>query len=105
MQGLRRAGSLHGFLTRPIDTVRPAADRLRHDRDRRAFLIGFGFTKRDIVRIKALAETAAANFTPAALNDLDVPFRIGAIWPGMERHSSSRVLGEWAGRTLLFAWR
>ena len=74
----------------------------QHAADRRAFLLGFGFTKRDIVRIRAMAETTTANYAPAALNDLDVPFRIGAAWPGTERHSSGQVLGEWKGRVLLY---
>ena len=73
-----------------------------HDRDRRAFLIGFGFSRRDVVRIKAMAEATTANSIPKALNDLDVPFRIGACWPGSERYSSGKVLGEWFGRTLLY---
>jgi hypothetical protein len=81
---------------------RPARTGYAHDQDRRAFLIGFGFSKRDIVRIKAMAEATTANSISKALNDLDVPFRIGACWPGSERHFSGMVLGEWAGRTLLY---
>ena len=86
----------------PSTPYRPLRTGYRHDADRRAFLLGFGFTKRDIVRIRAMAEATTINYTPAALNDLDVPFRIGAAWPGTERHSSGQVLGEWAGRTLLY---
>ena len=81
---------------------RPLRTGFVHDAERRAFLLGFGFTRRDLVRIKAMAEATTPNYTPAALNDLDVPFRIGACWPGGERHSSGQLLGEWAGRTLLY---
>lgn len=83
---------------------RPLRTGFAHDAERKAFLLGFGFTRRDLVRIKAMAEETTPNFAPAALNDLDVPFRIGACWPGGERYSSGEILGDWAGRTLLY-WR
>ena len=69
---------------------------------RQAFLRGFGFSRRDIVRIKALAEATTGNGIPAALNDLDVPYRVGAVMPQDRRHSSGEELGEWAGRSLLY---
>ena len=81
---------------------RPLRTGYAHDRDRRAFLLGFGFSKRDLARIKVMAEATTARSLPTTLNDLDVPYRIGACWPGDERHSSGKVLGEWAGRTLLY---
>jgi hypothetical protein len=81
---------------------RPLLSGPRHDAERKAFLLGFGFTRRDVARIKAMAEKVTTNHCPAALNDLDVPYRVGACWPGDERHHSGRVLGEWAGRTLLY---
>lgn len=81
---------------------RPLRTSYWSDEEHRAFLLGFGFSRRDIVRIKAVAEATTAHYSPAALNDLDVPFRVGACWPGEERHSSGRRLGEWAGRTLLY---
>jgi hypothetical protein len=68
------------------------------------FLRSFGFTKRDVLRIKAMAETVTLNYMPAALNDLDVPYRVGACIDGEERHSSGEVLGLWAGRKLLY-WK
>jgi hypothetical protein len=69
---------------------------------RRAFLAGFGFTRRDVRRIKAMAEATTGNDLPVALNDLDVPYRVGCCMPGTERHSSGQILGEWAGRVLLW---
>lgn len=86
----------------PGTPFRPLLTGLVHDANRRAFLLGFGFTRRDIVRIKAMAETVTPTRGAEALNDLDVPYRVGACWPGDERHSSGQVLGEWAGRTLLY---
>ena len=86
----------------PSTPYRPLRSSSVHPGVRRAFLIGFGFSKRDIVRIKAMAEATTANSIPKALKDLDVAFRIGACWPGSERHSSGLVLGEWLGRTLLY---
>ena len=66
------------------------------------FVRSFGFSKRDTARIKAMAERTSGNHYEVALNDLDVPFRVGACMIGEERHSSGLVLGEWAGRTLLY---
>lgn len=72
------------------------------DEARRRFLKSFGFTRRDITRIKAMAEATHHGYVPKALNDLDVPVRVGACMPGQESYSSGRPLGEWAGRTLLY---
>jgi hypothetical protein len=69
---------------------------------RRQFLKSFGFTKRDVRRIQAMAELVDPTFAPQALDDLDVPYRVGAIWPGQESRSTGKYLGEWKGRTLLF---
>lgn len=82
----------------------PLLSGLRHDEARRQFLKSFGFTRRDIARIKALAEAVTVNHSPAALADLDVPVRVGACMPGSERYLSGEVLGEWAGRVLVY-WR
>ena len=35
-----------------------------------------------------MAEASTPNFMPAALNDLDVPYRVGAVMPADRRHSS-----------------
>lgn len=101
MLGLWRPRTLHG-LAGTWNALPALRTSYRSDDDRRAFLLGFGFSRRDIVRIKALAEMTTKNFQPAALNDLDVPYRVGACWPGYERHSSGKVLGEWLGRVLLY---
>lgn len=69
------------------------------DAVRKAFLAQFGFTKRDIVRIRLMAEESTGSYTPAALNDLDVPYRVGVSDGG---GTSGDVLGQWKGRTLLW---
>jgi hypothetical protein len=83
----------------PFRPLRSGAD---YDAARRAFLRGFGFTNRDIAGIRAMAERDAAGRPSAALNDLDVPFRVGCCEPGRESYSTGRPLGSWAGRTLLW---
>lgn len=80
---------------------RPLLSGPNADAVHRQFLRSFGFTRRDIVRIKQLAE-ATERDAPAALDNLDVPFRVGACMPGQEWTSSGQRLGEWAGRTLLW---
>jgi hypothetical protein len=86
----------------PATPYRPLRSGQGGDLKRAQFLQAFGFSKRDIVRIKAHAESATALFVPAAINDLDVPFRVAACMAGDERHSNGQVLGSWAGRTLLY---
>lgn len=88
----------------PGTPFRPLRTGLRHDAERQAFLRGFGFTSRDLARIKAMAECVTHSYVPAGLSDLDVPYRVGACMPEDRRHSSGDVLGEWAGRTLLY-WK
>lgn len=102
----RSCGIPGHYMASPGDSTpfRPLMTGYGHHIERKAFLLGFGFSKRDIVRIKALAEATTENMIPVALNDLDVPYRVGACWPGTERHSSGDVLGEWAGRALLY-WK
>jgi hypothetical protein len=95
-----------GVPFRPMTTSEGKA-KLLHDEvhgktERQAFLRSFGFSGRDLVRIRAMAETVTAAYVPAALNDLDVPFRVGACMAGDERYSSGQVLGLWAGRALLW---
>ena len=86
----------------PSTPFRPLRTAISQDADRKEFLKGFGFSRRDIVRIKAMAEATTGNSIPAALNDLDVPYRVGAVIPQDRRHSSGEDLGAWAGRTLLY---
>ena len=85
---------------RPLIT--PDVVRARLEAERKAFLKSFGFTRRDMIRIKAMAESTTANYSPAALNDLDVAVRVGACMPGGERHTTGAWLGSWAGRSLLY---
>jgi hypothetical protein len=41
-------------------------------------------------------------YAPAAVADLDVPYRLGACTPGHDGRSIGGVLGFWAGRMLLW---
>lgn len=81
---------------------RPLRTSVHQDVLHREFLLSFGFTRRDTARIRAMAERCTPSHGIVALNDLDVPFRVGACMVGDERHSSGLVLGEWAGRSLLY---
>lgn len=73
-------------------------------RARRAFLKSMGLTKRDVMRIKALAESVTDNYTPAGLQDLDVPYRIQALMPSQARRGSGTPIGSWVGRELV-CWK
>lgn len=86
----------------PSTPYRPLLSGILADEAKRQFLKSFGFTKRDVRRIQAIAEATEPGDQPAALADLDVPYRVGACMPGHEGYQSGRVLGEWAGRTLLW---
>ncbi len=83
---------------------RPLLSGLLAEEARRRFLRSFGFTPRDVLRIQRLAESATNGFLSKALDDLDVPYRVGACMPAEAARFSGQVLGEWAGRTLLW-WR
>jgi len=86
----------------PSTPFRPLLSGLIADQVKREFLKSFGFTTRDVRRIQMMAETVTDCHQPAALADLDVPFRVGACMAGKDSYSSGQVLGEWAGRTLLY---
>lgn len=86
----------------PSTPFRPLLGGLVAQETKRQFLKSFGFTRRDVRRIQALAEATVAGGQPAALADLDVPYRVGACMPGQESYVSGQILGEWAGRTLLW---
>jgi hypothetical protein len=86
----------------PGTPFRPLLSGLIADEVRRRFLGGFGFTRRDVLRIQKMAEAVSHNDGAAALADLDVPYRVGACMPGQEHRSTGRYLGQWAGRTLLW---
>jgi hypothetical protein len=71
--------------------------------ERQAFLRQFGFTKRDIMRIQALADEVTQTYRPAALNDLDVPYRVGAQLAGEAGGGTNgEALGQWNGRILVW---
>lgn len=69
----------------------------------RKWLDAFGFTPRDWDRIRASATVLSANYCPAAIPDLDAPWRVGACWPDQRRHNSGLYIGMYEGRALL-AW-
>lgn len=81
------------------DLMTPEQRRERH----RAWLASFGFSERDWARIKAHAATVTPNNIPAAIDDLDAPWRVGAAWAAERRWSSGLLLGVWQGKALL-AW-
>lgn len=64
-----------------------------------------GLTRRDVARIKTLAETVTNNYTPARIEDLDAPWRVAAVMPKDATRTSGEVFGEWAGRVLVAWWR
>jgi hypothetical protein len=77
--------------------------------ERQAWLKGFGFTRRDVARIRAAAERLAADLPqryhiPASLNDLDTPYRVQPMPPHLEPRCNGQYLGEWAGMSLM-VWR
>lgn len=63
-----------------------------------------GLTRRDVARIKALAERVTDSFTPPALTDLVAPWRICAVRKG-GNHGNGEVFGAWAGCDLVAFWR
>lgn len=65
-------------------------------------------SRRDVARIKALAEQVAAaggGEIPAALGDLDAPWRVAALPPEAAARTSGEAFGTWAGMTLVAWWR
>jgi hypothetical protein len=62
----------------------------------------FGFTRRDVARIKALAESVTDLDVPAALADLDAPYRVQALPQEMAGRSNGTPFGAWAGRVLVY---
>lgn len=82
------------------DLMSPAERRRRHQ----AWIASWGFTPRDLQRIKHLAEEATDTYTPDALVDLDVPVRVIAVRPDEVKRMSGTLLGVHKGRALL-AWQ
>jgi hypothetical protein len=97
-------GKVGHYMASPTEgtPMRPLQTNVSQQVLHREFVLSFGFTKRDATRIKAMAERTTSGSLPVALNDLDVPYRVGACMLGEERHSSGLVLGEWQGRALLY---
>lgn len=69
----------------------------------RRWLAAFGFTARDWARIKSNALAVTANYSPAALADLDARWRVGACLPKDVSRFSGRYIGLYKGRALI-AW-
>lgn len=85
------------------DLMSPEERRRRH----RAWLESFGFSAADWRRIRLLAEGASPNYVPAALDDLSVPWRVGATMAADRRWSAGELLGVIeapAGRVAVLAW-
>lgn len=62
-----------------------------------------GLTKRDVRRIQLAAEDMTdAGSPPPALVDLDVPVRVVFCAKGEEIRFSGELLGEWAGRSIVY---
>ena len=82
---------------RPLKSGRNPAERAR-------FIAGFGFSRRDVLRIRTFAERVQTAWPPTPLTDLDVAYSVtarldlGHPLPGPFGH-----LGRWADRELL--WR
>lgn len=68
----------------------------------RRWLAGFGFSARDWARIRAHAEAGGLEADGPALDDLDVPVRVGACTPELARRLNGRLLGGWRGRALVW---
>jgi hypothetical protein len=103
-----KCGALQHYMASPAEgtpmrpLLTPSGVLAKQAFDRKAFLKSFRFTRLDLIRIKALAEATTENYSPSPLDDLDVPFRVGACMPGGEKFSSGELLGSWAGRRLLY---
>lgn len=67
----------------------------------RAWLAGFGFSERDWRRMKALAEVVTDHYIPAAMDDLDAPWRVQAVPADTRRWSGGQLLGVHKGKALL----
>jgi len=80
---------------------RPLRTGIEADARRELYLRSFNFSVRDRLRIKLLAERVTPTWDPPPLRDLDVPYTVGATWPGREFLSSGRFLGHWNNMTLL----
>jgi hypothetical protein len=60
-----------------------------------------GISERDWTRIRELAMTATSSHQPAALDDLDAPWRIGAVPVEKRKYVSGTQIGIWRGRAIL----
>lgn len=96
-------GRLGHYMASPAEGTpyRPLRTGIGADARRELYLRSFSFSTRDIARIKFLAERVTPTWDPPPLRDLDVPYTVGAVWPGRELRSTGRFLGHWANRTLL----
>lgn len=96
-----RCGRRQHYMASPGDgtpfrpLISPAIVRSQRQLERRAFFKSLGLTRRDVIRIRAMAEGGE----PPELSDLDVPIVValdraaGAVW---------KPLGQWAGRPLAY---
>lgn len=61
--------------------------------------IGVGW--RDWIRIRDMVLSTHRLYHPAALNDLSIPYRVGACPAGEESRSTGEAFARYAGRTIL----
>jgi hypothetical protein len=78
----------------------PAERAARH----KSWLASFGFSERDWRRIRLLVANTTTNYVAAALDDLDVPVRVGSFIPPDSRYKrGGQLLGMIDGRAII-AW-
>jgi hypothetical protein len=88
----------------PGTPFRPMLSGMLYDEARRQFFRALGLTRRDVTRIRAMAEATVPGQLPRELADLDVPIRVTARCRGEPEPRGAEWLGEWADRVLFF-WR
>ena len=99
-----RCGERGHYMARPGSSTpfRPLLSGQIYAEARRQFFKALGLTRRDVRRIRALAETTTPDHTPRELADLDVPIRLAARCRGEPAPRGALWFGEWADRELFY---
>lgn len=66
-------------------------------------LASLGFSERDIERVKRLSEEVTELHVPAALEELDAPFRVSVVLASDRRLYSGRMVGR-IGDKVVLVW-
>lgn len=66
-------------------------------------LASLGFSERDVERIKRLSEEVTELHVPAALEDLDAPFRVSVVLASDRRLYSGRMVKK-IGDKVVLVW-